>query len=131
MSVEMAPAQVEYVLEKGGLVLYSSKITPARGGPLLHLGAHYAHLKEGWEPLSKEESTTLLRWITSTLERNGYKVRGSVFSHNGEEDVNDFRFKILLKPEDIDPELYERIKEALRGRKTRAKEPRTLREAFE
>lgn len=106
----MVPATIEWVFEKAGLQLYSAGITPARGGPLLHLGANYPHTREDLEPLDEADSSEMQRWVVAKLAKSGYKAKMAPFSYEGDVDYNDFRVKVLLKEEDVDQEKYSALK---------------------
>ena len=110
----MAPAEIERILTKGGLTVYSSRVLPGKKGPLLALGANYAYRREDWDPLDSEESEALQAWVIRSLGRVGYKTKMVPFEGRGEPDFNDFRLRILLKAEDIEQEHYERIKAAIK-----------------
>ncbi len=113
----MIPATVEWVVERAGLQLYSARITPAKGGPLLHVGANYPYTRERVEPLTDEESNALRKRIKKELLKSGYKSKVRPFIHDDDVDYNDFRLKVILKAKDVDPEWYARLCRLWKARK--------------
>jgi len=80
---------------------------------MLNLGANYPYRREGIEPLTEEESEAFREKLKRKFAARGYKIRVRIFEHNGRTDHNDFKIKVLLKmPLDIEPEQYERIRQA-------------------
>jgi hypothetical protein len=104
-------------VEKAGLQLYSARITPAKGGPLLHLGANYPHSREGVEPLTEEESDALRLRIKQDLLKSGYKSKVLPFVYNDDADYNDFRLRVLLREKDVDMEKYRAIRKLWKARR--------------
>lgn len=120
------PVDVEETLENNDLLVYSTRITLSKHGPVLHIGAMFPYVKNRWEPLDEEENRELRMDVKKELRKLGYRAKVRSFAHprSGERDVNDFRIKVLLQEgEDIDQEIVDRlrkIKRQLRRAKKRA-----------
>ena len=126
----MAPKVVEFILERNGLTLYSSKVTAARVGAKLNLCANYSHSREDWEPLDAEESQALIERVVRSLGKKEYRVRMVHSQRLGQININDFKIEVLLLPTDITPERYSMIQAAQKFMKEPPKRPETTREAF-
>lgn len=113
------PATVEWVVEEVGLQLYSAGIVPAKGGPVLRMGANYPYKREDVEPLTEEESDALRKRLKESLLKKGYKSKVLPFSYKETLDFNDFRLKVILKAKDINPEHYATILRLWKERRAR------------
>lgn len=103
------PLKIEKALEKEGLSIYSAGISPAKGGPVLNLGACFYHQKLGYEPLTEEESRDVRKNIKARLLRLEYKSKSKHFVYHDFEDFNDFKIRVLLKETDVDQKWYKEL----------------------